>query len=67
MITYCVDDGWAFELYCGYDEADYDIVSIKYYYEDTQYPTYYKRTFRYYFSMDPEKGEAIADTVRSLH
>ena len=67
MITYCVDDGWAFELYCGYQEANYDIVSIKYYYEDTQYPTYYKRTFRYYFSIDPEKGEAIADTVRSLH
>ena len=67
MIKYYIHEEWVLEMYCGWGKADCDVVCMRYRYDETNYQTYYHRNYCFYYSLDPVKGEAVADAVRAIH
>ena len=65
MINYYVDEDWKIQIYCGLDNIYYDIASIQYKYNG-EYKTYYPSYFMKYYAIDSQKGEEIADIIRSM-
>ena len=66
MITYGVTDKWTLQIFCGWNDANYDVAAIDYIYEGN-YSGYYQSHYIFYYSINATKASAIADTIRNNH
>ena len=66
MITYGVTEKWTLQIFCGWDNANYDVAAIDYVYEG-QYAGYYTTHYMFYYSINATKASALADKIRSTH
>ncbi len=66
MITYGVTDNWTLQIFCGWNEANYDVAAIDYIYEGP-YKGYYSTHYVFYYSINTAKASALVETIRSNH
>lgn len=64
MVKYYINEDWQLQIYCGYNEAHYDIATIQYKYNG-EYKHYYSTYYIFYYSINPTKTEALVDIIRN--
>ena len=65
MVSYYLTDEWMLNIYAGYEQANYNIASIKYLNKNPTFKSYYQTYYYFYYEINATKGRALAERIRA--
>ena len=65
MVSYYLTDEWMLNIYAGYEQANYNIASIRYLNKNPTFKSYYRTYYYFYYEINATKGRALAERIRA--